>query len=113
MVNYVCMETHTPYKEFPLLSVARGHLAGTRTSAIAVRQQAEAVLLAGSEVVLNFSGVEVTQSFVDELVGYLILRYGPDILQRMVFKGCSDNVRAIIEFVAADRSDQYVKSHSH
>lgn len=54
-----------------------------------------------------------TQSFIDELVGVLILRHGPDILLRMVFKGCSDEVRAMVEFVASDRCDQYIKLHTH
>lgn len=67
----------------------------------------------GAEVVLDFSGISATQSFVDELIGVLILRHGPDILSRIIFKSCSDDVRAIIEFVAADRCDQYIKSNTH
>jgi hypothetical protein len=65
------------------------------------------------EVALDFSGVEATQSFIDELVGVLILKHGPDILDRLIFKACTENVRAIVEFVAADRCDQYLKQHSH
>lgn len=61
----------------------------------------------------DFSGVEATQSFVDELIGTLILKRGPDVLGQVVFKSCSDDVRAIIEFVAADRADQYRKTRSH
>ena len=67
----------------------------------------------GTEVVLDFTGITATQSFVDELVGVLVLRHGPDVLARIIFKGCSDDVQAIIEFVAADRCDQFIKSHSH
>jgi hypothetical protein len=47
------------------------------------------------------------------LDGTDILKRGPDVLDQMVFKSCSDDVRAIIEFVAADRADQYLKAHSH
>lgn len=99
--------------QIPLSPVAHGHLAGTRTSATPLREQAEMALAQGYEVVFDFTGIEVTQSFVDELVGALILRHGPDVLDRLVFKSCSDDVRAILEFVAADRCDQFVEAHSH
>lgn len=92
---------------------ARGHLVGARSTAAPLREQVEQALAQESEVVLDFSKVEATQSFIDELVGRLILRHGPEILGRLVFKSCSDDVRAVIEFVAADRCDQYVKAHSH
>jgi len=78
-----------------------------------LREQAEFALARGSEVAFDFAGIEVTQSFVDELIGALILRHGPDVLERLVFKSCSDDVRAIVEFVAADRCDQFLKAHTH
>lgn len=96
-----------------LAQYARGHLVGVRSTAMPLREQVEEVLAQGVEVVLDFSSVDVTQSFVDELLGVLILRHGPDILDRLIFKSCMDDVRAIIEFVAADRCDQYISSHSH
>ena len=70
-------------------------------------------LAQGFEVVVDFAGAAVTQSFVDELVGRLILERGPEVLQRIVFKNCSDDARAIIRFVAADRADQYLKTTTH
>lgn len=83
-------------------------------AAAPVREELEITLAqVGAEVILDFSGISTTQSFVDELVGVLVLRHGPDILSRIVFKGCSDDVRAIIEFVVADRCDQYIKQRSH
>lgn len=99
--------------QIPLSPVAHGHLAGTRASATPLREEAEMALARDYEVVFDFAGVEVTQSFVDELIGALILRHGPDVLDRLVFKSCSDDVRAILEFVAADRCDQFVKAHTH
>ncbi|HPB91099.1 MAG TPA: STAS-like domain-containing protein [Rugosibacter sp.] len=98
---------------FSLGQYARGHLVGARATAMPLREQVEEALAQGVEVVFDFSAVEATQSFIDELVGVLVLRHGPDILDRLVFKSCSDDVRAIIEFVAADRCDQYIQSHSH
>ena len=99
--------------EITLNQYARGHMVGPRSTAISLREEAELVLARGYEVVFDFSGVETTQSFIDELVGGLILRRGVDVLERIVFRACSDDVRAIIEFVAADRCDQYLKTHTH
>lgn len=96
-----------------LTQYARGHLVGARATALPLRERVEEVLAQGAEVVFDCSAVEATQSFIDELLGVLILRHGPDILDRLIFKSCSDDVRAIIEFVAADRCDQYLKSRSH
>lgn len=91
-----------------------GHLVGSRLIAAPLREEVEIALAQpGTEVVLDFSGISTTQSFVDELVGVLVLRHGPDILANIIFKDCSDDVRAIIEFVVTDRCDQYIKSHSH
>lgn len=92
---------------------AKGYAKHTRTTAATLREQVEIALGQGNEVVFDFSGVEATQSFVDELIGALILRQGPDILNRLIFKSCSDDVRAVTEFVAADRCDQYIKANTH
>lgn len=50
----------------------------------------------------------MTQSFVDELLGALILRQGPEIMQRLVLKGCSEQTRGIVKFVSADRAEQFM-----
>lgn len=101
--------------QFPisLNQYARGHLISARATALPLRDELEAALLRGEEVVIDFAGLQATQSFVDELIGVLILRQGPDVLERIVFRACSDDVRAIIEFVATDRCDQYLKTRSH
>ena len=102
------MRTH-----IPLIQHAHGRLVGPRLSAAPVRDEIEIALAHGTEVVLDFSGVEATQSFIDGLVGVLVLQNGPGVLERLVFKSCSDDVKAILQFVAADRCDQYLKTHSH
>lgn len=107
------METRAQRAYVQLGPLATGRLAGVRFAAVPARERAEEILASGQEVVFDFAGIEVTQSFVDELVGYLILRDGPDLLDRIVFKNCSDDARAIIEFVVADRADQYLKTHAH
>lgn len=67
-----------------LSPLATGRLAGVRAMAVSTRQRAEEILASGQEVVFDFTGIEVTQSFVDELVGHLILRDGPDQLDRIL-----------------------------
>lgn len=89
---------------------ALGSMMGMRSSALPIRLQIEQALDAGQEIVINFTGVAVTQSFVDELLGALILRYGPGIMQRLIFKGCSEETRGIIRFVASDRSEQFMQA---
>jgi len=87
---------------------AIGRMLGMRSSAAPLRRTIELALEKEREVVVNFTGVEVTQSFVDELLGALILREGPEIMQRLILKGCSQQTRGIIKFVAADRAEQFM-----
>jgi STAS-like domain of unknown function (DUF4325) len=87
---------------------ALGRMIGMRSSAVPIRQSIELALKDGQDVVVNFTGVEVTQSFVDELLGALILRDGPQIMQRLILKGCSEQTRGIVKFVATDRSEQFL-----
>ena len=103
-----CMNTKIVLSQY-----AHGRLVGPRLSAAPIRDEIEIALAQGTEVVLDFSGVEATQSFLDGLVGVLVLQHGPGVLGRLVFKSCSDDVKAILQFVAADRCDQYLKTHSH
>ncbi|HQU99312.1 MAG TPA: STAS-like domain-containing protein [Nitrosomonas sp.] len=97
----------------PLIQYASGQMIGARESAIPLRTQLDDAIVSGADIIFDFARIEVTQSFIDELIGSLILRFGPNILDKLVFKSCSDNVRAIIEFVVADRVDQYLKRNSH
>ena len=97
--------------EIALQPLLGSRMVGMRSTAAPVRKQVEDAIFRGSEVVLNFHGIEATQSFIDELVGALILKHGPSVLQKVVFQKCSPNVKAIVEFVAADRADQFAKTH--
>lgn len=87
---------------------AIGRMMGMRSSAVPLRRTIELALEKEREVIVNFTGVEVTQSFVDELLGALILREGPKITQRLILKGCSEQTRGIVKFVAADRAEQFM-----
>ena len=91
-----------------LQQYAIGRMLCMRSSAIPIRKTIELALENEREVIVNFTGVEVTQSFVDELLGALILREGPEIMQRLILKGCSEQTRGIVKFVAADRAEQFM-----
>lgn len=86
---------------------------GTRTAAVPLRQQVEAALReTQGDICLDFSGVTVTQGYMDELLGVLILRHGPSVLQRVAFKACSEDVKSVIQFVANTRGSDYKKLSS-
>jgi hypothetical protein len=81
---------------------------GTRASAIPLRQKVESALKSETGAVcIDFDGIAVTQSFMDEFLGVVILRQGPTVLDRLIFRGCSDDVRAVINFVARARTRDY------
>lgn len=81
---------------------------GTRSAAAPIRARIEAALAGDhADVRIDFSGVDVTQSFVDELLGMLILRHGETVLGRLAFEGCTEDTRAIIRFVARSRARDF------
>lgn len=81
---------------------------GTRDVAAPLRQRVEAAIEAGGiPVCVDFAELLVTQSFMDEFLGVLILRHGPRILDQIVFRNCRDDVKAAIELVAMVRSRDY------
>ena len=80
---------------------------GTRYSAIEIRESIEERLESCQTVQVDFSGVFVTQSFIDELFGPMILRMGPAVLQRLAFAGCGDEAKAILSLVFAGRLQDF------
>ena len=83
-----------------------GRLLGTREIAFPIRDRIESALDAGETVALNFSGINPTQSFVDELVGVLVIERGQDVLDYLVMKNCNEDTKAILHFVVSDRLEQ-------
>jgi hypothetical protein len=74
---------------------------GTRDVAAPLRKKVETALETGARsICVDFSGLLVSQSFMDEFLGVLMLRYGPSILDQIVFKNCSDDVKAAIALIA-------------
>jgi len=80
---------------------------GTRIRASALREDLEALLAKHAVVTLDFAGVEATQSFIDELIGVLVIERGPEIVDQLVFRSCSDDVKATVNFVLSDHIEQY------
>ena len=77
-------------------------------------EEVQRLLASADEVVLDFTGMKsATQSFVDELVGVLVLKHGPDIVQRLVFKGCAEDIKEILGFVVSSRSEDFLKKNQH
>ena len=76
---------------------------GTRHTALDFRERVSRQLEICQTIQVDFRGVFVTQSFVDELFGPLILRMGPVLLDRLIFSGCGDDTLAIINLVFASR----------
>ena len=54
----------------------------------------------GGNIIINFEKVDATtQSFVHALISDLIRKYGDEVLDRVSFKSCNENVRKIINIV--------------
>lgn len=51
-------------------------------------------------VVLNFEKVDgATQSFIHALISDLIRKYGNEVLDKIQFKACNENIKGIITIV--------------
>nr|WP_288356727.1 STAS-like domain-containing protein [uncultured Pseudomonas sp.] len=83
---------------------------GMRSTATPIRMKIENEISIGNAVSIDFSNKDATQSFVDELVGALVLKYGRPVLSQISFKNCSDDLKSIIRFVINDRVQQ-VENH--
>jgi len=85
---------------------------GTRPEATALRYAVERALEEGrSPVCVDFKGVLVSQSFMDEFLGVLIARNGIDILHRILLKNCHPDVQAAAQFVARIRASEAPAAH--
>ena len=94
-----------------LSSLSNLNLLGTRFIAKRIRASIEAAMQESGRAEIDFTGVEVTQSFIDELIGPLVLRAGPDLLQKLAFRSCSKNAQAVVSFVVSGRLLDYARLH--
>ncbi|MFV2057015.1 MAG: STAS-like domain-containing protein [Thiohalomonadales bacterium] len=97
----------------PLSNRSESHFLGTRFSACDLRQELEDALIEHEQVTLDFDSTFVTQSFIDELLGVLILKHSPEFLNKIVFKNCSPDAKAILQLVVSTRSNDYRKKYHH
>lgn len=93
----------TALSSYVLREHAHQAFLASRTVGARMRQQIEQLLLEHESVQIDFSSVGVTQSFTDELVGVLAYRYGSQVLQRLAFKGCTNEHKKILNFVVSHR----------
>ena len=99
---------------FSILEHTKVNYLGSRFRARELREELEQLLARADEIVLDFTGMKsATQSFIDELVGVLILTHGPDVVQRLVFKGCSEDIKEILSFVVLSRSEDFRNKSRH
>ena len=99
---------------FSILEHTKAPFLGSRFRARELREEVEQLLRHADEVVLDFTGMKsATQSFIDELVGVLVLQHGPDVVQRLVFKGCADDIKEILSFVVSSRTEDLLAKNRH
>lgn len=52
------------------------------------------------EIILDFEGIEgSTQSFIHALISDVIRKYGAEVLDKIFFKNCNENIKKIIGIV--------------
>jgi hypothetical protein len=79
---------------------------GTRFLGRGLREKLEALLSEDEgkrEVCIDFANLGVTQSFLDEFLGVLVVSKGSDLVDRVAFAGCTSETRALLEFVIGSR----------
>lgn len=92
------MDAHLQCSKYP-----PHHFFGTRFIGQQMRGELEALLDRHENVEVDFTGLSATQSFIDEMVGVLVLRYGSTILKRLTFRGCNEDIQTILHFVVSSR----------
>ncbi len=99
---------------FSILEHTQAQFLGSRFRARELREELEKLFTHADEVVLDFTGMKsATQSFIDELVGVLVLQHGPEIIQRLVLKGCTKDVKEILNFVVSSRANDFLAKNRH
>jgi hypothetical protein len=82
---------------------------GTRYLGRELRMRLERLLDTPGDVRIRFGQIGVTQSFLDEFIGVLVVRYGQTLVDRLVFVGCSRDAEALLELVIGAR----LEDHEH
>lgn len=80
-----------------------GKFLSSREKARVIRLEIDSAFDLGEEVVFDFEGVSATQSFLDELIGVLVLKRGVDLLNNAKFSHCNDDSKLILKYVVKSR----------
>ncbi len=77
-----------------------GDFAEDKELAAVLREDIRRQILEGKEVVVDFSGVDLTtQSFVHVLISDILRRQGESALDLISFKDCAESVKSVIRMV--------------
>ena len=78
-----------------------GAFAENKDAAREVRlNKIEPALAKGKNVILDFQGIDgATQSFIHSMISQVIRDHGSDVIERIFFRECSEDVKAIVNIV--------------
>ncbi len=94
---------------FTIFEGSTNQFGSNRFVAMPLRRELEEFLRDHDEIIISFKNIpDATQSWVDELIGKLVLREGKLLLERVQFQNCTENLQELIKFVVADR----IKDHN-
>lgn len=97
-----------PIPCFTILEGSTHQFGSNRFVAMPLRRELEEFLRDHDKIIISFKNIpDATQSWVDELIGKLILREGKLLLERVQFQNCTENLQELIRFVVVDR----IKDH--
>ncbi len=82
------------------------HIA-SRESALFVRKIIENNLK-NNKVIIDFHDINATQGYIDELIGVLVMEHGSRVIDKLIFRNCSNDLKSIISFVVSDRMEFYI-----
>jgi hypothetical protein len=80
---------------------------GTRFLGRELRLQLERLLELPGDIRIQFDQIGVTQSFLDEFVGVLVVGRGQPLIDRLIFVGCSRDAQALLELVIGARLEDH------
>jgi len=89
-----------------------GRLLGSRQVAMTIRDELEGLMASSDSVEIDFQNTNPTQSFVDELIGVLVLEYGRAVLSKIIFKNCSADTKTILHLVVSDRLTHHSRTRN-
>lgn len=88
---------------FSLRSHSNQEFFSSRTHASLLRKEIQMRISTERNIVIDFENADMTQSFADELIGVLAFLYGQELFKQLKFRGCSEELKKILNFVVQQR----------